>query len=129
MLFRMTRTQTSERGTYRSGVAYDTGKDAAIAKEASGFIKAGFAGEVTAEQLKKEKAVAEKVSAASVQPAKPVKDTAAIRAAKDAEAQAVADAEAARAAEAEAKAEVEVLKAKLAELEAASAAKDAGAQE
>ena len=129
MLFRMIRTQTGERGTYRSGVAYDAGKDAVVLKEVKAFIAAGFAEEVTAEQLKKEKTVAEKLSAASLRPSKSAKGSEAIRAAKDAETQALAAAEAARAAEAAAKEEVETLKAKIAELEAAVAAKGAAGQE
>ena len=119
MLFRMLRTQTSEHGTLRMGVAYDAGKDPALVKLANAMKAAGFAEDVTAKQLEAEKVAAEKLATASAQPSKPVSDKAAIKAAQDAQAQAEAEA-------AEAKAQAEALAARVAELEAQAAAQDAG---
>lgn len=62
MLFRMTRTQTTNRGTLRAGVAYDARQDAKLKSLAADLIAKGFAEEVTLDQLKKEKASAEKIA-------------------------------------------------------------------
>lgn len=128
MLFRMIRTQTGERATYRSGVAYDSGKDAKVIAEAKGFIKSGFAEEVTEAQLKKEKAVAEKLSVASVEPAKPGAERAALRAAQKAAADAQAEADKANDALAASLKEIEDLKAQIAELNASAESKNEQSQ-
>ena len=123
MLFRMIRTQTGERGTYRSGVAYDAGKDAKVIAEATGFIKAGFAEEVTEAQLKKEKAVAEKLSVASVEPLKPGTEKAALRAAQKAATDARKEAEETAVALSAAQAQIEELRTQIAELQSAADSK------
>lgn len=125
MLFRMIRTQTGEDGTLRAGVTYDAGKSAKIEKVAKDFIKAGFAEEVSADQLKKEKVTAEKLAAASAPPVAVTKDASALKAARAAEANAKADADAARKAEAVAIEEAKALADRVAELEAELASKGA----
>lgn len=118
MLFRMLRTQTSEHGTFRMGVAYDAGKNAALIKGAKALIAAGLAEEVTAKQLDQEKTKAEKLAVAQVNQNKSGKESSAIRALKAAEAKAKEEADAAKASEAEAKAEAESAKAAAADAKA-----------
>ena len=113
MLFRMTRTQTGAAGTYRAGVAYDaTGNPAAIT-EGKTFIEAGFAEEVSAAQLRKEKETAE---ALATKAAGPANDKAALKAAR----KEVMDAQSALA---EAEAKIAALEAELAEMKAAATSK------
>ena len=111
MLFRMTRTQTGAAGTYRAGVAYDATGNANATKDAQSFIKAGFAEQVTAAQLEKEKAVAEALAKDENKPAKGGDDRAALKAAMTQLDQA--------------QAEIETLKARVVELEAAANSKPA----
>lgn len=125
MLFRMLRTQTSEHGTFRMGVAYDAGKNAAIIKSAKALVAAGLAEEVTAKQLETEKAKAEKLASAPVKKAASGIDVAAVKEAQAETAQARKEADDAKAAEAAAsqvaeaaKAEAKALADRIKELEA-----------
>jgi hypothetical protein len=102
MFFRMIRTQTGDCGTLHAGVIYDASKDAKLAAEAKGYIKAGFAEALTAAQVKEisEAAADDGLAKAAEEAAK-----------AEAEAEAKAAEEAAKA-EAEAKAAEEAAKAK-----------------
>lgn len=117
MLFRMIRSQTGEAGTYRAGVAYNASDNPVALKDAKSFMKAGFAEEVTAAQLKKEQVEAEKIATQSTDPADALSQKAALKAALKEAKSAKAEAEKASQAEAAVRAELETLREKIAGME------------